>query len=71
MSKYPNLIKYGGEIYNFEKLAKASGSNPSAFPPKFVNVDDFGAKGDGTDDSEVQFLINFIKLRFVFISKIK
>ncbi|KAM7476736.1 hypothetical protein LguiB_023979 [Lonicera macranthoides] len=33
-------------------LAKASGSNPPAFPPKFVHVDNFGAKGDGSDDSQ-------------------
>lgn len=37
------------------RLAQAS--TPSA-SPKLVNVDDFGAKGDGGDDTEVSHLDN-------------
>lgn len=32
---------------------------------KTVNVDDFGAKADGTDDSEVLLLIHFYVLVFL------
>lgn len=37
----------------------------SASPKKTVNVDDFGAKADGTDDSEVLLLIHFYVLVFL------
>ncbi|XP_059651024.1 polygalacturonase-like [Cornus florida] len=43
-----NVIKYDTDE-NFTRLAQVGGPSSA---PKLVNVDDFGAKGDGTDDSQ-------------------
>ncbi|KAK3030771.1 hypothetical protein RJ639_035436, partial [Escallonia herrerae] len=53
-SKFPSLIKSEADIHVFESLAHVGVPQVAAptASPKMVNVDDFGARGDGTDDTE-------------------